>query len=193
VQRATPEEAEGEINALSPAEVRDLLDNASEDLRPMYAAAVYAGLRRGELSGLQWRDLDLDEGLVTVRRTYARPRVKNGKVEVVGLPAELVPILRRWRVDWGRVNGCERQPGDVDWVFPVPGSLDEQGTPRMRNRGSHYTFAQDIEKATNGRVRRLHDLRHTSATLHLWLVRVRSRCSASFATPASRSRSSTSS
>ena len=71
VQRATLEEAEGEINALSPAEVRDLLDNASEDLRPMYATAVYTGLRRGELSGLQWRDLDLNEGLVTVRRTYA--------------------------------------------------------------------------------------------------------------------------
>ena len=93
--------------------------------------------------------------------------MKNGKVEVVGLPAELVPILLRWRVDWGRVNGCERPPGDADWVFPVPGSLDEQGTPRMRNRGSHYTFPDDISEATKGRVRRLHDLRHTSATLHL--------------------------
>ena len=39
--------------------------------------------------------------------------------------------------------------------------------PKIRNRGSHYKFPDDISKATKGRVRRLHDLRHTSATLLL--------------------------
>jgi hypothetical protein len=74
-------------------------------------------------------------------------------------------------MEWGRINDCGGPPDAQDWVFPVPGSLEakgkRKGRPRIRNRGSHYTFPSDISKATGGRIRRFHDLRHTSATLLL--------------------------
>jgi integrase len=55
---ASPEEAELLLAAL-PA--RD---------RPLWATAMYAGLRRGELMGLRWRDVDLAGGVIEVRRAW---------------------------------------------------------------------------------------------------------------------------
>jgi len=167
VKTEARDQGTGEISALSTEEVSKLLDEASPDLRPLYATAIFTGMRRGELCGLQWGDLDLAGRFITVRRCYRRPRTKNGKVEVIGVPGELVPILKRWRLAWGRVNGCGRPPGSADWVFPVPGSLDRAGKPVIRNRGSHYSFPADLSTATGGRVTRFHDLRHTAATLLL--------------------------
>ena len=43
---------------------------------PLWRLAVTTGLRRGELVGLRWRDVDLDAGALTVRRTVV---VVNGK------------------------------------------------------------------------------------------------------------------
>jgi integrase len=45
---------------------------ARYDYAPLIRTALYTGLRQGELLGLQWRDLDLDEGVLYVRRQWTR-------------------------------------------------------------------------------------------------------------------------
>lgn len=58
--------------------------------------AVHTGLRKGELFGLRWQDLDFDTQRLTVARSYqAAP--KSGKTRHLRLPSACVPLLQKWR------------------------------------------------------------------------------------------------
>lgn len=58
--------------------------------------AVYTGMRKGEIFGLRWQDLNLDTGRLTIAHSYASTP-KSGKQRHLRLPSVLVPILREWR------------------------------------------------------------------------------------------------
>lgn len=60
------------------------------------ALAVHLGLRKGELFGLRWCDVDLEQKRLTVARSYATTP-KSGKPRHVRLPAALTPLLREWQ------------------------------------------------------------------------------------------------
>lgn len=63
-KRETPE-----LQAWSPEELRAFLDHVRDDwLYPLWHLAVFTGMRRGELIGLRWADLDLDAGRLTIRK-----------------------------------------------------------------------------------------------------------------------------
>jgi integrase len=79
-----------------PEEATKLLAALPEDDRAVWATALYAGLRRGELLALRWRDVDLAKGVVRVERSYdvkehvfTDPKSKKGKRRV-----RLAPSLR---------------------------------------------------------------------------------------------------
>jgi integrase len=57
---------------LAPAEARGFLDALEERDRAVWATALYAGLRRGELMALQWEDIDFDKNIVHVERSWDR-------------------------------------------------------------------------------------------------------------------------
>ena len=52
----------------SPSEAAELLGALPEEERALWATALYAGLRRGELMALQFEDIDTDKNLITVSR-----------------------------------------------------------------------------------------------------------------------------
>ncbi len=54
----------------SPEEAERLLAALPERDRPIWATALYAGLRRGELMALRWRDVDLANGVIRIERAY---------------------------------------------------------------------------------------------------------------------------
>jgi integrase len=54
----------------SPAEAELLLTALPAGDRPLWATAMYAGLRRGELMGLRWRDVDLPRGVIEVCQAW---------------------------------------------------------------------------------------------------------------------------
>lgn len=104
-----------------------------ERLYPLWWLAAWTGLRREELCGLQWRDLDLETGALNVRRARTvvdgRPVLKGPKTEssrrVVELDPETVRVLRSWR----RRQAEERlSAGEAweagEWVF-----TNELGAP----------------------------------------------------------------
>lgn len=58
------------VRALSRSEATELIEALPAGERALWATAVYAGLRRGELRALRWGDVDLPAGLVSVRRAW---------------------------------------------------------------------------------------------------------------------------
>ena len=65
-----PRRARTDHQALTPEEVRRFLEAAGDDrLEALYVLAVTTGMRRGELLGLHWRDVSLDQGTLHVRYT----------------------------------------------------------------------------------------------------------------------------
>jgi integrase len=81
----------------APAEAASLLAALEHD-RALWATAMYAGLRRGELQGLRIEDIDLRRGVISVRHTWdpvagpLNPKSRSG-VRVVPIPARLKAIL----------------------------------------------------------------------------------------------------
>lgn len=102
-------QAESSLDFLSREELRVLLDavdaaaidTAGRMLRVALHLAIYTGLRKGELLGLRWIDLDLETRRLTVARSYKRAP-KGNKPRHLRLPALLVPLLRQWRAECPR-------------------------------------------------------------------------------------------
>jgi integrase len=96
-----------EVNALSPEEARRFLATARRDrLEALYVLAVHCELRRGELLGLRWPDVDLDAKTLRVSRQLQRMREggglvfsepKNASRRTVDLPKRAVEALRSHR------------------------------------------------------------------------------------------------
>jgi integrase len=90
--------------AASASEMHDLLAALPDDVRVVFATAAYAGLRRGELRGLLWEHVDLDQGVIHVRRSWdevagpVAPKSMKGTrdVPIVGL---LLDELLRHRAE----------------------------------------------------------------------------------------------
>ena len=162
-----------EINALSPAQARAFLEAASEAndrFEALYVLAVTAGLREGELLGLRWDDLDLDAGTLSVRRTLSEARSgrffeapKNGKGRSIRLTKQTVEALRSHRKRQNEQRlGLGTLWQDKGLVFPA-----QAGTPMNAKNLTARSFKPLLERAGLPRTVRLHDLRHTCATVLL--------------------------
>ena len=117
---------------------------------PLYATAIYVGMRMGELYGLKWGDVDLERGIMTVRRSYGQDFTKSKKIRRVRINRQLTIVLK----DWRRV--CP--PGADELVFP-----QADGTARARERPP--IGFEDLLKAARCRAITFHALRHTAASL----------------------------
>ncbi len=122
-------------------------------LFPMIATAVYSGLRKGELFGLRWPDVNLTAGTLRIAYSY-ESSPKNGKTRTVPIHPALAPILVVWRRD------C---PATVDGlVFPV---RLKSGRARMGTKDDgEALFALLKESGCHVPDNPWHALRHTFAS-----------------------------
>ena len=154
--------------ALEPEEVARLLEAAeasrSRDMALLLRLMLETGLRRGEALALQWGDVDLERGEVRVWRAWAKVGSKGAFTplktptakRVVPLPLGLLRRLKARKEELlERLN-----PEEVDGLHLVGGVK-----PVDPDAFNHY-LRRLAEKAGLGRVR-VHDLRHTWATLAL--------------------------
>jgi integrase len=103
----------------SPEEAQRLLAALPERDRPIWATALYAGLRRGELMALRWEDVDLAAGVIRIERSYddkgrveIEPKSRAGQrtIPIVGaLRDVLVEHKARQRRDGGLVFGSSAE------------------------------------------------------------------------------------
>jgi integrase len=165
-----PQPRQVEIRPLNREQVRALFEAASGNrLEALYVVAVTAGLRRGELQGLKWDDLDLEAGMLQVRRTLSEPKggyifeaPKSGKGRSIRLTRKATLALRehRKRQLEERIQkaGLWQEQG---LVFP-----SGVGTP-LSGGNLNRTFKATLQRAGLPKSTRFHDLRHTCATLLL--------------------------
>lgn len=151
---ATPPKASiREMTPLSTEQVGIFLKAVrGNSLEALYVLAITTGMRQGELLGLQWKDIDLDAGIVRVRRTVYNgqiqpPKTKKGN-RSIALTREAVIALRNHE----RVS---------EWVF----STRTGNTITCQNL-NHRSFKPLLKQAGLPDMR-FHDLRHTAATLLL--------------------------
>lgn len=157
----------GEMQVWSPEQLRAFqAATAGDENFALWWLAAMTGMRRGEVCGLLWRDVDLTAGTVVVRRQLTtvgyrvveREVTKSGERRVVDLDEETVAVLRRWKATqagWRLAVG----PGwrDIGLVFTkVDGSAHHPELVARR-------FERLGVKANLPRLR-FHDLRHTHAS-----------------------------
>lgn len=159
-----------EIQPLSRDQVRVFLEAVSGDrLEALYVVAITAGLRRGELLGLKWEDLDLEAGTLQVRRTLSETgggRIfeapKSGKGRSIRLTRRATAVLRAHR----KAQLEERLSRAGLWDENGLVFVSETGTP-IQGRNMYRAFKIRLGRAGLDTGFRFHDLRHTCATLLL--------------------------
>jgi integrase len=121
-------------------EAEKFVATAEPDWRPALLVAVKAGLRQGELIGLQWSDLDLPRSLLHVRRTIWRGvegLPKGGRERSVELPESVVEALKAHRHLRGRFVFCQEdgQPLTASRMAgPLRRALRAAGITRERGQ-----------------------------------------------------------
>ncbi|THA29006.1 site-specific integrase [Streptomyces sp. A1277] len=188
-----PRLEEDEVEPYSVEEVQRLLAEAGKHRNAArWVIALALGLRQGEALGMQWTDVDFELGVIRVRRGRLRPRYEHGcgnrcgrkpgfcpqKINVrretksvksragqrpIGVPDELMTLLRRHKEEQGRERTLARDLWtEKGYVFTSP-----VGEPLNPNTDFHRW--KDLLKAAGVRDGRLHDARHTAATVLLIL------------------------
>lgn len=101
----------------NPVEAQALLGAVTAEDRPVWACALYSGLRRGELRGLRWKDIDFEAGLIRVEQGWddregpIEPKSRAGRRRVpLAKPLRVQLAARRLRNPGGEdelVFGCD--------------------------------------------------------------------------------------
>src|SRR5215472_410398 len=189
-----PKLNEDEVDPYELPEIQRLLECAARRRNgARWALALALGLRQGEAIGLQWDSVDLDKGTIRIRRSRLRPRYAHGcdgacgqpkagncphRVNTrpatgdvkskagrrtIGLPPQLVALLRARLAEQRQEQAKARQLWhDEGWVFATP-------TGQPINPRTDYSEWKRLLKDAGLREARLHDARHTAATVLLVL------------------------
>ena len=159
------------VEPLTPQEVRVFLGACRGDrLEALFVVAVASGLRKAELLGLRWEDLDLEKATLHVEYTMQRvngvyllgePKTKQSRRTIM-IPQVAVAALRAHKAR----QAAERLAAGPEWdewgglVFTT-----DRGQP-LNGCVLSVRFKKILEEA-GLRTQRLHDLRHSCATILL--------------------------
>ncbi|SCD86199.1 Site-specific recombinase XerD [Streptomyces sp. BvitLS-983] len=156
---------------LTADEARQFLSTTrGHRLHALFELALHTGLRKGELLGLHWEDLDLDAGTAAIRRTLQRtstgglttlPTKTRASERRIALPTRCVQSLKLHHEQQER----EREAAGATWQHDGHVFTTVQGRP-IDPTNLTRAFTAFLRKAGLRRIR-FHDLRHSTATLLL--------------------------
>lgn len=158
------------VDPFTPDEARAFLKAVEgHRLQALFVLALATGLRQGELLGLRWQDIDLEEGMLSVRYALGRrdggyclvePKTRQSR-RTIALPEIAIEALKTHRSRQVQER-LAVGPGwtELDLVFTT-----DRGQP-MNSRAPYGQFRRVLETA-GLRPQRFHDLRHCCATLLL--------------------------
>ena len=156
---ALPKAERKEMQTLPVEQLTSFLREAKDSgVFALYYIDLTTGLRRGELLGLKWLDIDLEKGDLRVQRQIGRidgkiiemPLKTKNAYRTLPLSADAISVLMQQR----------RKTGNSEWVFPSP-----SGGPVSPDSVLHMLH-RVLKRAGLPKVR-FHDLRHTFATMAL--------------------------
>lgn len=166
-----PRQARTQIRTWSARELRAFLSHVEGDrLYAAYVVAGTTGMRRGEVLGLKWQDIDLDKARVSIVRSltvvggyevhFSEPKTARGR-RMIALDPSTIAALREHR----ERQMLERSLMGEAYVDDDLAFCREDGTPLHPDAFSD-AFWRHAKAARLPRIR-FHDLRHTHATLAL--------------------------
>src|SRR5665647_1226814 len=142
---------------------------AGERISPLWHTIAMTGMRRGEAIGLRWSDVDLEGGRLSVRRALipsgrevivSEPKTAKGR-RVIALDPGTVEVLKAQAARQLE----EQTQADQVWVDSGLVFTAENGAALDPESVTRY-FRQAVKRSMLPSIR-LHDLRHTHATLAL--------------------------
>ncbi len=170
-----PRRTRTEVRIFAPDQANTFV-RVCEDHRlgPLYVAMLALGVRLGEALGLSWEDVDLDKPTVFIRRSLQRVVTPEGSTELklvepksetsyrlVSIPASVVAILVKHRATQNRerlLAGERWRSTGLVFTSTIGSPLDERNVRRE--------FYALLKSGELPRIR-LHDLRHSCATILL--------------------------
>lgn len=166
-----PRPLQKQMAALDTVEVGQLLQAAEKSpYRHIIFLAIYTGLRRGELLGLRWADVDLEHQTISVSRSLHRlagqglmvtePKTRRSR-RLVTLPPTAVKVVAALKTE--RVDHCVGL--GITWSENNYVFSHKNGGPLSPDTVTH-AFNRLVKRTEIPHVR-FHDLRHTHATLML--------------------------
>jgi len=133
-------EPPGRLRYLNAEEIHRLIDAAKpEYLKVYYIIAFYTGMRKSEILGLQWENVDFKNKIIHVVQQVAEDSPKSGRRREVPMADELAKILKTWKTHTDGIN-----------VFNIKDPKKAHATACKRANIENF---------------RLHDCRHTAATI----------------------------
>lgn len=143
-----------EMAIWDPEQIRRFLDVVDPQYRLYYATAVLTGVRRGEIQGLQWQDVDWDRGQLRITRTYYQGQLLPPKSRTSRRRINLAPSL---------LQALEAaQPPEVQGGCHI--FLSSRNKPLDPATIKKKVFVPACEAAGVPQIR-FHDLRHTFAAM----------------------------
>ncbi len=161
--------------------------NVSFQLQVYFNLAIFSGCRRGELIALTWKDVDFDECTISISKSASKtkahgqivktPKTKSGN-RVISIPESCIELLRKLKSEqhekslllgadvWQGLYGSDF---DSNYVFTQDnGSMMNLDTPTHAITDIiNYYNREYATESTKLPMIRLHDLRHTNATILL--------------------------
>jgi len=164
-----PKVRRAEMQTWSAAELSTFLRaTRGGRLGSLWHLLALTGLRRGEALGLKWADVDFEHGRLALQRQrvmvkteVTERQTKTGKPRSVSLDVDTTAVLQRQ----SQQQLDDASEWQAAWVGDGHVFTRENGEPWMPNAITRY-FDQVVRTVDVPRIR-LHDLRHTRATLAL--------------------------
>lgn len=128
-------EPKGRVKFLSLEQAATLVHECSDELRPIVVTALHTGMRRGEIFGLRWEDLDLDRRLIYVRDS----KNSEGRELPIATPLYLMLLAMEKLSEYVFARADGNPPLDIRGAYS--GALKRAGIKDFTFHAWRYTFA----------------------------------------------------
>lgn len=162
------EKKEKEIYALEEIEeLFRLLETAPLKYRTFFTLAIYSGFRRGELLGLEWKDIDWEHNVISVRRTsnytadkgiYTDTTKTKKSQRSLKFPSMVMDLLKKYKSEQDE----EKVKLGSKWIDYDRLFVKYDGRP-MNNNTPYFWFTEFC-KENNFRFCDIHSMRHFYAS-----------------------------
>jgi len=156
------------MDELQTARLLECLDGEPIKYQVMVKLLLYSGMRRGELAGLEWKDIDFDKGTISIRRSSqyvsgkgiftkdTKTETSDRTIRLSQIAFDMLKTYRAWQSKERLKIGSDRN--DCDRLFTT-----WNGSPIHPDSITGW-FAELIKRHELPKVT-IHSLRHTNITL----------------------------